>query len=150
MKKEMFFQRIEMVKHSSLEFLSSKVPKAERTYLQYHHEYNRWERSNTGGSGQIRSEAELLAQESLTVATIYLRATSSRVVYDERQVKTLYDFPKDAGGFWTASLFLGAFGYFLLKQFFPKKVADFSELLQRDHQKQMLQREADRVSAPPG
>merc|ERR1712072_29283 len=58
-------------------------------------------------------------------------------VYEERQVKTLYDFPKDAGGFWTASLFLGAFGYFLLKLFFPRKVANFSDLLEKEQQKRM-------------
>jgi len=137
MKKEMFFQRSEIVKHSSLEFLSSKVPEPERTYLQYHHEYNRWERSNVGGSSQIRSD--LLTQESITVATIYLRATSTRMVYDERQVKTLYDFPRDAGGFWTACLFLGAMGYLLLKMVFPVKTADFSELLQREQHKRMRQ-----------
>jgi hypothetical protein len=131
----MFFQRSEIVKHSSLEFLFSKVPEAEKTYLQYHHEYNRWERSNTGGSGQIRSD--LLVGETIKVATIYLRATSSRIVHDERQVKTLYDFPKDAGGFWTASLFLGAFSYLLLKLVFPRNVADFSDLLQREQQKHM-------------
>jgi hypothetical protein len=137
MKKEMFFQRSEIVKHSSLEFLSSKESEPSRTYLHYHHEYNRWERSNTGGSGQIQSD--LLAKGTMIVATIYLRATSSRIVYDERQVKTLYDFPKDAGGFWTASLFLGAFGYVLLKVVFPGKVADFSDLLRREQLKHLRQ-----------
>jgi hypothetical protein len=144
MKKEMFFQRNDVVKHSSMEFLSSKMPKAERTYLQYHHEYNRWERHTSGGSGQIRSD--LLARETLTVATIYLRATSSRIVYDERQVKTLYDFPKDAGGFWTASLFFGACCHFLLQLVFPKRVATFLELLQRAERSKTLQHEMDSVS----
>jgi len=145
MKKEMFFQRTDIVKHSSLEFLSSKMPKPERTYLQYNREINRWERNKSGGSGQIRSD--LLARETLTVATIYVRATSSRIVYDERQVKTLYDFPKDVGGFWTAILFSGACVFVILKLSFPMRVAVFSELLQREEHRQLLQQEVERVSA---
>jgi hypothetical protein len=127
MKKEMFFQRVDMIKHSSLEFLTSKTPKPTKTYLQYHHEYNRWEKQ--------ASVEQLLAQDTFQVAQIYLRATSSRVVYEERQVKTLYDFPKDAGGFWTAILFIASCCYLCMACFCPVRVTDLPGLLRREEVK---------------
>jgi len=146
MKKEMFFQRADIVRHSSLEFLSSTKPKPESTYLQYHHEYNRWERHVPLN--------DLLAQDTITVATIHLRATSSRIIYDERQVKTLYDFPKDVGGFWTAILFISAVCYTVLQRLFPARVVNFSELFHREMRKAGLNKEGpcanhpDKAAAP--
>jgi hypothetical protein len=133
MKKEMFFQRVDMVKHSSLEFLTSKAPKPTKTYLQYHHEYNRWEKQP--------SVEQLLAQDNFQVAQLYLRATSSRIVYEERQVKTLYDFPKDAGGFWTAVLLVASICYLLVACLYPVRVADLPGLLRREEVKKRAQQD---------
>jgi hypothetical protein len=131
MKKEMFFQRVDMIKHSSLKFLTSKAPKPTKTYLQYHHEYNRWEKQ--------ASVDQLLAQDTFEVAKIYLRATSSRIVHEDRQVKTLYDFPKDAGGFWTAVLFIGSCCYLCVACVSPVRVADLPGLLRREELKKSAQ-----------
>jgi len=108
--KELFFQKVN-VQNSDGDA---------KQFTQYHHEFNRWE--------YTPPSVGALAEEEVKVATLYLRATTSKLAVEEWYVKTLLGVPQEVGGFFTFTVFFGAFLYFCLHHLCPKRLAGFEEV----------------------
>jgi len=108
--KELFFQKVEVE--------NGKGEK--KQYTQYHHEFNRWYHT--------APLEQLLAGETMTIATLYLRATTSRLEVKEWYPKTIRNVPEVARGFFTALFFMGSVLFFCLHHVLPKRLQSYEEL----------------------